>query len=190
MSLGLLGKKIGMTRVFNDARRGRACDRGRCQRERRRAGEVRPRWTATARCRSASRTRRKSTSPSRSRVISRSTGRRSSASSASSGSAMARRPDHGHRAAVRTSSRKASSWTSSAVSKGRGFQGVVKRHGFDGQPASHGSMMHRRTGSIGCRLTPGRVWKNQKMPGHMGQAQRTIQNLEVVETRVRTTTCS
>jgi large subunit ribosomal protein L3 len=71
-----------------------------------------------------------------------------------------------------------------AVSKGRGFQGVVKRHGFHGQPASHGSMMHRRTGSIGCRLTPGRVWKNQKMPGHMGQAQRTIQNLEVVETRV------
>jgi large subunit ribosomal protein L3 len=45
-------------------------------------------------------------------------------------------------------------------------------------------MMHGRTGSIGCRLTPGRVWKNQKMPGHMGQAQRTIQNLEVVETRV------
>ena len=70
------------------------------------------------------------------------------------------------------------------VSKGKGFQGVVKRHGFHGQPASHGSMMHRRTGSIGCRLTPGRVWKNQKMPGHMGQAQRTIQNLEVVETRV------
>jgi len=69
------------------------------------------------------------------------------------------------------------------VSKGRGFQGVVKRHGFAGQPASHGSMMHRRTGSIGCRLTPGRVWKNQKMPGHMGQVQRTIQNLQIVETR-------
>lgn len=69
------------------------------------------------------------------------------------------------------------------VSKGRGFQGVVKRHGFAGQPASHGSMMHRRTGSIGCRLTPGRVWKNQKMPGHMGQVRRTIQNLQIVETR-------
>lgn len=70
------------------------------------------------------------------------------------------------------------------VTKGRGFQGVVKRHGFAGQPASHGSMMHRRTGSIGCRLTPGRVWKNQKMPGHMGQVQRTIQNLQIVEARV------
>ncbi len=69
------------------------------------------------------------------------------------------------------------------VSKGKGFQGVVKRYGFAGQPASHGSMMHRRTGSIGCRLTPGRVWKNQKMPGHMGQVRRTIQNLQVVETR-------
>lgn len=69
------------------------------------------------------------------------------------------------------------------VTKGRGFQGVVKRHGFAGQPASHGSMMHRRTGSIGCRLTPGRVWKNQKMPGHMGQVRRTIQNLQIVETR-------
>ena len=69
------------------------------------------------------------------------------------------------------------------VTKGKGFQGVVRRYGFAGQPASHGSMMHRRTGSIGCRLTPGRVWKNQKMPGQMGQVRRTIQNLEVVETR-------
>lgn len=70
------------------------------------------------------------------------------------------------------------------LTKGRGFQGVVKRYDFAGQPASHGSMMHRRTGSIGCRLTPGRVWKNQKMPGHMGQRQRTVQNLEVIETRL------
>ena len=66
---------------------------------------------------------------------------------------------------------------------GRGFQGAVKRWGFRGQPASHGSMMHRRTGSIGCRLTPGRVWKNQKMPGHMGVKQRTTQNLEIVQSR-------
>lgn len=66
---------------------------------------------------------------------------------------------------------------------GRGFQGAVKRWGFRGQPASHGSMMHRRTGSIGCRLTPGRVWKNQKMPGHMGVARRTVQNLEVIQSR-------
>lgn len=67
--------------------------------------------------------------------------------------------------------------------KGRGFQGVVKRYNFAGQPASHGSMMHRRPGSIGCRLTPGLVWKNQKMPGHMGQARRTTQNLQVVQSR-------
>lgn len=69
------------------------------------------------------------------------------------------------------------------VTKGRGFQGVVKRHNFSGQPATHGHMMHRRTGSIGCRLTPGLVWKNQKMPGHMGVARRTVQNLKVVQSR-------
>jgi large subunit ribosomal protein L3 len=66
---------------------------------------------------------------------------------------------------------------------GRSFAGVVKRYRFRGQPQSHGSMMHRRTGSIGCRLTPGRVWKNQKMPGHMGVDRRTTQNLEVIQSR-------
>jgi large subunit ribosomal protein L3 len=69
------------------------------------------------------------------------------------------------------------------TSKGKGFQGVVKRWGFHGQPASHGSMMHRRPGSIGCRLTPGLVWKNKKMPGHMGVDRRTTQNLEVIQSR-------
>lgn len=69
------------------------------------------------------------------------------------------------------------------VTKGRGFQGVVKRHGFGGLRMTHGSMMHRRTGAIGCRLTPGRVWKNQRMPGHMGVDRRTVQNLQVVDTR-------
>ncbi|MBL9117836.1 MAG: 50S ribosomal protein L3 [Verrucomicrobiaceae bacterium] len=69
------------------------------------------------------------------------------------------------------------------VTKGKGFQGVVKRHNFAGQPAAHGHMMHRRTGSIGCRLTPGLVWKNQKMPGHMGVVRRTVQNLEIVQSR-------
>ncbi len=69
------------------------------------------------------------------------------------------------------------------VTKGKGFQGVVRRYRFAGQPASHGSMMHRRTGSLGCRLTPGLIWKNQKMPGHMGVRQRTTQNLVVVESR-------
>ena len=69
------------------------------------------------------------------------------------------------------------------TSKGKGFQGVVKRYGFAGQPATHGSMMHRRPGSIGCRLTPGLVWKNKKMPGHMGVDRRTTQNLEVIQSR-------
>jgi large subunit ribosomal protein L3 len=69
------------------------------------------------------------------------------------------------------------------VTKGRGFQGVVKRYNFAGQPQSHGHMMHRRPGSIGCRLTPGLVWKNQKMPGHMGVANRTTQNLQVIQSR-------
>lgn len=70
------------------------------------------------------------------------------------------------------------------VTKGRGFAGVVKRYRFAGQRQTHGSMMHRRTGAIGCRLTPGRVWKNQKMPGHMGVDNRTIQNLQVVAARM------
>jgi large subunit ribosomal protein L3 len=69
------------------------------------------------------------------------------------------------------------------TTKGRGFQGAVKRHGFGGLKMTHGSMMHRRTGAIGCRSTPGRVWKNQKMPGHMGTDRRTVQNLKVVAVR-------
>jgi large subunit ribosomal protein L3 len=68
-------------------------------------------------------------------------------------------------------------------SKGKGFQGVVKRHGFAGQPASHGSMMHRRNGAIGNRSTPGRVWKNMGMPGHMGDERVTVQNLKIVQIR-------
>jgi large subunit ribosomal protein L3 len=67
------------------------------------------------------------------------------------------------------------------VTKGKGFQGVVKRFRVAGGPASHGSMFHRRIGSVGMRQTPGRVWKNQAMPGHMGQLQRTMQNLRVVK---------
>lgn len=65
--------------------------------------------------------------------------------------------------------------------KGRGFQGVMKRHNMDGQPDSHGHMMHRRIGSIGMRQTPGHVFKGKRMPGHMGAVQRTVQNLRVVQ---------
>ena len=67
------------------------------------------------------------------------------------------------------------------VSKGKGFQGVVKRFRVAGGPAAHGSMFHRRIGSVGMRQTPGRVWKNQRMPGHMGSDFRTVQNLRVVK---------
>lgn len=66
-------------------------------------------------------------------------------------------------------------------SKGRGFQGVVKRYGFGGGPASHGSMFHRRGGSYGMCQWPGHVIKGKKMPGRMGNTQRTVQNLEVVK---------
>jgi large subunit ribosomal protein L3 len=69
----------------------------------------------------------------------------------------------------------------SGVTKGKGFQGVVKRFRVAGGPASHGSMFHRRIGSVGMRQTPGRVWKNQSMPGHMGGEKRTVQNLRVVK---------
>jgi len=67
------------------------------------------------------------------------------------------------------------------ITKGKGFQGVVKRFRVAGGPAAHGSMFHRRIGSIGMRQTPGRTWKNQSMPGHMGSEKRTVQNLSVVK---------
>lgn len=67
------------------------------------------------------------------------------------------------------------------VTKGKGFMGVVRRFRVAGGPASHGSMFHRRIGAIGMRQTPGRTWKNQAMPGHMGQVRRTVQNLTVVK---------
>jgi large subunit ribosomal protein L3 len=69
----------------------------------------------------------------------------------------------------------------SGITKGKGFQGVVKRFRVAGGPAAHGSMFHRRIGSIGMRQTPGRTWKNQSMPGHMGSEARTVQNLRVVK---------
>lgn len=65
--------------------------------------------------------------------------------------------------------------------KGRGFQGVVKRHGFAGGPKSHGSKFHRIPGSVGATTDPGRVWKGKKLPGRMGNEQVTIKNLEVVK---------
>jgi large subunit ribosomal protein L3 len=68
-------------------------------------------------------------------------------------------------------------------SKGKGFQGVVKKHGFAGQPAAHGSKMHRRNGAIGNRSTPGRVWRNMGMPGHLGDDRVTVQNLRIVQVR-------
>lgn len=67
------------------------------------------------------------------------------------------------------------------VSKGKGFAGVVKRYRVKGGPATHGSMFHRRVGSVGMRQTPGRVFKNQIMPGQMGNKNRTVQNLRVVQ---------
>lgn len=69
------------------------------------------------------------------------------------------------------------------TTKGKGFQGVVKRYGFGGLRMTHGSMMHRRTGAIAAGSTPGRVWKNQKMPGRHGNYRRTVQNLKVVSVR-------
>ena len=66
------------------------------------------------------------------------------------------------------------------MSKGRGFQGVVKRHGFTGRPASHGHPMSRNPGSMGPGTDPSRVIKGKKLPGRMGGKRRTIRNLEVV----------
>src|SRR6476646_8796170 len=70
------------------------------------------------------------------------------------------------------------------LTKGRGFEGVVGRHGFRGGDSTHGAKgWHRRSGAIGQRLFPGTVMRGMKMPGHMGQVQRTTQNLEVVQVR-------
>ena len=71
------------------------------------------------------------------------------------------------------------------TSKGRGFQGVIKRHGKAGGPASHGSRFHRSTGSIGQRTSPGEVFKNMKLPGHLGSVRVTVKNLEIVEVRAK-----
>ena len=70
------------------------------------------------------------------------------------------------------------------TTKGRGFEGVVKRHRFAGGDMTHGAKgWHRRSGAIGQRLFPGTVMRGMKMPGHMGQVRRTVQNLEVVQVR-------
>jgi large subunit ribosomal protein L3 len=70
------------------------------------------------------------------------------------------------------------------VTKGRGFEGVVARHGFRGGDSTHGAKgWHRRSGAIGQRLFPGTVMRGMKMPGHLGQVQRTVQNLEVIQVR-------
>lgn len=69
------------------------------------------------------------------------------------------------------------------VSKGKGFQGVVKRHHYAGGPESHGSMFHRAPGSIGASSFPSRVWKGKTLPGHMGSERVTVHRLKVVESR-------
>ena len=69
------------------------------------------------------------------------------------------------------------------VSKGKGFQGVMKRHNYSGGPASHGSMFYRAPGSIGASSFPSRVWKNKGMPGHMGSERVTVKNLKVVDVK-------
>jgi large subunit ribosomal protein L3 len=70
------------------------------------------------------------------------------------------------------------------TTKGRGFEGVMKRHHFAGGPSTHGHKgWHRRAGAIGERLFPGTVLRGMRMPGHMGQVTRTTQNLEVIQVR-------
>ncbi len=71
----------------------------------------------------------------------------------------------------------------SGISKGKGFQGVIKRHNFKGGPASHGSKFHRAPGSIGNSAWPSRVWKNKKLPGQMGNVKVTTKNIEIIDVR-------
>ncbi len=69
------------------------------------------------------------------------------------------------------------------LSKGKGFQGVMKRHGYAGGPGSHGSMFGRAPGSIGQSATPSKVWKNVRLPGHMGMEKVSVKNLTVVDVK-------
>lgn len=71
----------------------------------------------------------------------------------------------------------------SGVSKGKGFAGVMKRHNFRGGPGSHGSMFNRRPGSIGASAYPSRVMPGKKLPGHMGDVTVSVKNLKVVDVR-------
>jgi len=67
------------------------------------------------------------------------------------------------------------------TSKGKGFQGVMKRHNYKGGPGSHGSMFNRAPGSIGSSAYPSRVWKNKGLPGHMGDERVTVKNIEIFD---------
>lgn len=69
----------------------------------------------------------------------------------------------------------------SGISKGKGFAGVIKRHGFSGGPASHGSHFHRAPGSVGACATPAKVFKGKKLPGRMGHEAVTVLSLEIVD---------
>lgn len=69
------------------------------------------------------------------------------------------------------------------TTKGRGFAGNVKRHQMAGGPAAHGSGFHRQGGSVGNREEPAKIWKNKRMPGHMGNVQVTTQNVKIVQVR-------
>ena len=69
------------------------------------------------------------------------------------------------------------------TTKGKGFQGVVKRYNFGGGPAAHGHMTHRRPGAVGAGTWPGRIWKNQRMPGHDGQRISSSKYLKIVQVR-------
>jgi len=71
----------------------------------------------------------------------------------------------------------------SGMTKGKGFQGVIRRHHMSGGPITHGGHSKRRVGSVGCRELPGRIHKGKRMPGHMGHVHVTQQNLKVVQVR-------
>ncbi|MCP4648932.1 MAG: 50S ribosomal protein L3 [PVC group bacterium] len=74
------------------------------------------------------------------------------------------------------------------MSIGKGFQGGMKRHGWSGGPKTHGSMSHRRPGSVGTTTTPGRVLRGHNLPGHMGHVKTTVQNVEIVKVDKETNT--
>ena len=173
MVTGIIGRKVGMTQIFDADGTVHPATVIKAGPVRRRAGEDARRPTATRRCSSGWSKRRRRRSASRSPATTRRPTCRRRACAARCKLARGRRGAEGRRSgAGRRSSPTASASTSIGTGRGKGFQGVVKRHHFAGGAATHGSMFHRAPGSIGASSFPSRVIKGMRAAGTDGRRAR------------------